>query len=97
MSESRVPVMVTTDKRGVFFGYLPEFPATMVSEIELTDARMCTMWSTEMHGVFGLAAIGPGEGCRVGPKVPRKRLNGLTSVTLCAPEAAARWEAEPWS
>lgn len=93
---NRVPVLVTTDKRGVFYGYLPEYPASISGEIALADARNCLYWTTDTKGVFGLAAHGPGDGCRVGPKVPELRLAGVTSVARCTPEAAERWEAGPW-
>ena len=91
-----IPVLVTTDKRGVFFGYVVESPASLAGEIELSDARNCIYWTTEMHGVFGLASRGPSKDCRIGPKVSWLRLSGVTSVALCTPEAAGRWEEEPW-
>jgi len=91
-----VPILVTTEHRGVFFGRVPEFPESIPPEVELAGARMCLYWSTAEHGVFGLAVSGPGEGCRVGPAVPRLRLNGITSIALCTFAAAARWEAQPW-
>lgn len=91
-----VPILVTTDKRGVFFGRVAEFPEAIPTEVELADARMCVYWSTAEHGVFGLAVAGPGKDCRIGPAVTKLRLNGVTSIALCTPEAAERWEAEPW-
>lgn len=95
-----VPVLVTTEHRGVFFGYLPEFPGPIAAsggELLLADARNCTYWSTVDRGVFGLAAAGPSDRCRIGPKVPELRVNAVTSVARCTPEAAARWEAGPWN
>jgi hypothetical protein len=93
----RVPVLVTTEWRGVFFGYIDAFPETTPAEITLHKAQMATYWSAETHGVFGLAADGPRAGCRIGPPVARKLLNKVTSVTECSPEAVAAWEAQPWT
>lgn len=93
---NRVPVLVTTEKRGVFFGYVDVFPASAPSELTLADARNCLYWSTEAHGFLGLAAKGPGPDCRVGPKVPRLQLSGVTSVAECTARAVERWEGEPW-
>lgn len=90
------PVLVTADKRGVFFGYIAEMPPSCPAAITLRDARNCVYWTTETHGVFGLAAKGPGPGCRIGPKVPTLHIVGVTSVAECTPEAAARWGEETW-
>ena len=91
-----IPVLVTTEHRGVFFGMVPEMPESLSGEIVLRDARNCLCWSAGVRGVFGLAAAGPSEDCRVGPKVPEMRLAKVTSVSLCTPEAAERWENGPW-
>jgi hypothetical protein len=90
-------VLVTTDKRGVFAGLVPEFPETVPVEMELTEARNCVYWSVETHGVFGLAVTGPGSKCKIGPAVPRLRLAGITAIAQCTPEAAEKWGAGPWS
>ena len=95
-----IPVLVTTEHRGVFFGYLSEMPGSLESvgrELLLTDARNCVYWSTAERGVFGLAVAGPGPNCRIGPKVPELRVNAITAIARCTPEARERWEAGPWS
>lgn len=93
-----IPVLVTTDKRGVFFGYVAAMPVEIPGTITLADARNCYYWSaTEHKGVFGLASFGPGNGSRIGPKVPELLLSGITSVSRCTPEAAGRWENGTWS
>lgn len=92
-----VPVLLTTSHRGVFFGYLPEYPASCPAEVRLADARNCVSWSTTERGVFGLAVAGPSDRCRIGPKVPELIINAVTSIARCTPEAAARWEEGPWN
>ena len=61
-------VLVTTDKRGVFFGTLKTEEGTTV---ELAEAQNCTYWSRAMRGFLGLAVLGPDSECRIGPPVPK--------------------------
>jgi hypothetical protein len=85
------PVLITTEFRGVFFGYVKE-DSKLPEQITLTDSRNCIYW-TECGGFLGLAATGPGNSCRIGAKIPEITLYKVTSVTPVAPEAAKAWEA----
>lgn len=87
------PVIVTTQHRGVFFGYASD---TAGDTIKLRGARNCIYWSTDVRGFMGLAATGPSKSCKVGPAADID-LRNITSVMECAPEAVAAWEAAPWS
>ena len=87
-------VVVTTDKRGVFFGTISEDRGDTVV---LTEARNCVYWSKETRGFLGLAADGPASGSKIGPAVPRITLYGVTSVSVCTDKAAAAWESGKWS
>ncbi len=87
------PVLVTTDKRGVFFGY---FDAMDGNVVDLTNARNCLYWSSETKGFLGLAANGPTVDCRIGPQSPALHLFGITSVSKVSEKAAAEWEKQPW-
>jgi hypothetical protein len=87
------PVMVTTEHRGVFFGYADNTDGEMVS---LKRARNCVYWSADVRGFMGLATIGPSRSCRVGPPADIT-LRGITSVVEVTPEAVERWESGPWS
>lgn len=89
-----VPLVVTTKNKGVFFGYAQP---TTEATIRIERARMCVFWSVAMKGVLGLAVIGPDKECRIGPAVPGITLQDVTSVMECTPEAAQKWEAQPWS
>jgi hypothetical protein len=92
-SQQGVPLVVTTEHKGVFFGYgIPTDKKT----IRLTDARMCVYWSTDVKGVVGLAAKGPTQGCKVGPAAPGITLQSVTSIMEVSPEAEAKWKEEPW-
>jgi hypothetical protein len=92
MSKGR-PVIVTTSFRGVFFGYAEN---TDGETIFLHSARLCVYWSADSRGFMGLAARGPGRGCKIGPPADIT-LRGITAVVEVSPEAVERWEKGPWS
>ena len=93
MSDKR-KVVVTTEKRGVFFGTLE---SRQGGELVLLDARVCVYWSKATKGFLGLAKIGPQSGSRISPASPRLEVFGVTSISDCTDEAIKAWEAEPWS
>lgn len=93
-AKADVPLVVTTSHRGVFFGY---GQPTTESIIRIEKARMCVYWSADVKSVFGLAATGPSSQCKVGPAVPAVTLRDVTSVMEVSPEAAAKWESQPWN
>jgi hypothetical protein len=88
-------VVVTTEHRGVFFGYA-EGPA-QAGKITLTDAQMCVYWSPETRGVLGLGAGGPQQGSKVTAAVPSIDLEKVTAVMDCTPEAEDAWKKQPWN
>lgn len=87
------PQVVTTDHKGVFFGYAEP---GLKSEKTLKNARMCVYWSSNVKGVLGLAFTGPLSGSKISPAIPSISLNGVTSVMQCTPEAVDAWEKSPW-
>lgn len=87
------PVLVTTDKRGVFFGYTT---APDADPIRLTQCRLVVRW-VGTHGFLGLAANGPTKECRIGPAAPSASLRGVTCVAECSPEAVQAFEDGPWA
>lgn len=86
-------VVVTTVHRGVFFGYADD---TSGETIKLRAARLCVHWTTDLRGFMGLASMGPGTGCRIGPAADIE-VRSVTSVTECTPEAVEKWEKAPWA
>lgn len=88
------PVLVTTEHRGVFFGYL-RGPYDGGSLVSLTRARLAVYWSSAMGGFMGLASTGPDSQCRIGPRADIT-LRGVTAVTDVTPEATAKWESAAW-
>lgn len=91
-SKKEMAVIVTTEHRGVFFGYATDVTG---DTIELKRARLCLHWSADVKGFMGLAGAGPTKGCRIGPAadITLRKITAILSVT---PEAAAKWEAAPW-
>lgn len=87
-------VVVTTEHRGVFFGYASD---TSGDPITLKRARLCVYWSTDVKGFMGLASNGPTKSCRIGPAVEEIELRKITSVIAVSPEAVKLWESAPWS
>lgn len=89
-----VPLVVTTELRGVFFGY---GTPTDKTEIRLTKAQMCIYWSSDIGGVLGLAGKGPSKNCRVSKPIPAINLQRVTSIMECDKEAVKAWEKSPWA
>lgn len=85
-------VLVTTQHRGVFFGYASETDGTA---IKLRSARNCVYWSSDVRGFLGLAATGPTKACKVGPAADIE-LRDITCVAECAVAAVQAWESAPW-
>jgi hypothetical protein len=93
--ENARAVVVTTEHRGVFFGYV-KADGNLPAEITLTHARNAVFWSQSVQGVVGLAAKGPKSDCRIGPAIPEMTIWKITAVMACTPEAVAAWEEQPW-
>lgn len=95
MEKEKKAVVVTTEKRGVFFGLIEE-GSKLPAEITLSECRMCVYWSRTVRGVLGLAADGPNNECRITKASPQSTLYNVTGVFGCTAEATAAWRAEPW-
>lgn len=83
-------VLVTTEFRGVFFGYVKndkKFPA----EITLTGVRNCIYW-TGTGGFLGLASVGPNKQCRIGARASEVVIPKITSMTPVDDAAVTAWE-----
>ena len=89
-------IVVTTEKRGVFFGYC-EDESTAPEKLVLNNCRMCVYWSAAERGVLGLAAVGPLDGCRISNAVDSVTLWQITGIFAASDKAVKRWEDAPWS
>lgn len=84
-------VLVTTEFRGVFFGFVKN-EKKLPEEITLTDAKNCIYWSSDCNGFLGLAAKGPTSGCKIGAQIEEITLYKITSVTPVGEEAVEKWK-----
>ena len=91
----RIPLLVTTAHRGVFFGYGDPAESDKKS-IRLEEARMCVYWSADLRGVIGLATSGPSAGCRIGPAAQALTLHDVTAVIEVSKESEEKWKQAPW-
>lgn len=92
---AEIAVVVTTEHRGVFFGYVD--PKSVKEDIiEMRAARNCVYWSSDIRGFMGLASTGPSNSCKIGPAADIE-LRKITSVMKCTPAATEAWEKAPWT
>ncbi len=84
-------VLITTEFRGVFFGYLKD-NSKAPAEITITGARNCIYWAASCGGFLGLAANGPNKDCKIGVRVPEITLYKVTSITPVEDNAVKAWE-----
>lgn len=84
------PVLVTTQHRGVFFGYVPDDQDMTERAMRLERARCAIYWATK-KGVAELASHGPNERSKIGSQATIAALHDITAVWECAPEAEAAW------
>lgn len=92
MKKSELPVIITTEHRGVFFGYIDE-SKKKDTVITVRRARNVIYWTADVRGFMGLAALGPTSGCRIGPAVEEVELHKVTSLLKVSTEALVKWEA----
>jgi len=90
-------VVVTTEFKGVFGGYLNGDQDPEAKVLTLTEAQMCVHWSADVGGMAGLAAGGPTRNCRVSPAVPKVTLQAVTGVFEATEAAEKAWKGRPWS
>ena len=81
------PVLVTTEFRGVFFGYAED---TSGDTVKLEGARCAIYWATK-GGFMELAEVGPNANSRIGSRADIE-LRKVTSVTEVTDKAVEAWE-----
>ena len=81
------PVIVTTEYRGVFFGYASE---TSGDTIQLTKARMAIAFGTT-RGLLELAETGPTSRSKISARADIE-VRKVTAVLEVTPAAAEQWE-----
>jgi hypothetical protein len=84
-------VLVTTEFKGVFFGYATK---TDGDTIALKRARNCIYWSSDIGGFVGLASKGPNGNCKIGATADLE-LRKVTCVAEVSADAEKAWVAAP--
>lgn len=90
MIKNKTAVLVTTEFRGVFFGYVRD-GKKLPAEVTLTDVRNCIYWDSELGGFLGLSTLGPNSACRIGTKADQLTLYKVTSISPVTKEAEQKW------
>lgn len=80
-------VIVTTEYRGVFFGYAEN---TSGDTIFFKNMRNCIYWDASIGGFAGLASVGPNSKCRIGAACDGE-LRKITSVLTVTETAEKAW------
>ena len=84
------PVLITTEFRGVFFGYIKK-DTKLPAEITLTNVKNCIYWSSDIGGFLGLASVGPSPSCKIGKPVKELTVYKITSITPVEDGAVEKW------
>jgi len=90
------PIIVCTEYRGIFFGYVSEDTDLFSSTITLENCRNCIRFDASIKGFGGLASTGPNKECRIGPAMPWFQARKVTAVIGVTSEAVEAWENAPW-
>ena len=85
-------IMVTTQHRGVFFGFVPDDQDMTARTMSLKDARMAIYWATT-KGVAELAHVGPNASSKIGSPADIPALHDITAVWSVTDAAVAKWTA----
>ena len=86
-----IPVLITTQHRGVFAGLVPDDQDMTVRSMPLTEARMAIYWGTT-RGVMELAETGPTNKSRISATADIPMLNDITAIFAIPPEAWSKWK-----
>jgi len=84
------PVLITTNNRGVYYGYLVENKAPDM--VRLDKARVVVQWDTP-KGFLHMAVEGPEGVAEVSPAVGSMEVYGVATIADCTKEAAEAWDA----
>lgn len=94
--ETGIPIIVCTEYRGVFFGYVDKFPESIPQEIKLYRSKMCVYWSEKVKGIMGLAENKNLSGCKITGEIPSILLNRITAIMEVSSEAEKAWQKGNW-
>lgn len=90
MTKKKRPVILTTEYKGVFFGWTKD--EFNFDKMTLSDCQMCVKWDSAPRGLNGLAVSGPNNSCVISPAAPEMTLVKITAEIKCSKEAVISWE-----
>ena len=91
MFDNHKPVLICTQHRGVFFGYVPkDYDITQRTFTDIKGARLAIYWGTT-KGVMQLAESGPTRSSKIGAPATIEVLHDITGVFPVTEEAAKKW------
>lgn len=84
------PVIVCTEYKGVFFGYISTETPPSFEQLKLTNARMAIYWGTS-RGVMELAETGPTNKSKISAKA-NIELRKIIAIFDVTPQAEEVWK-----
>jgi len=90
-NEERLYVILTEFKE-IFCGFSSDVSG---DRIKLRNARQAIYYSSETHGLIGLAVNGPASGSRIGPAA-NIEVRRVVNVIECSQAAVEAWSKEQW-
>ena len=84
-------VLVTTQHRGVFMGYVPDEQDMNARTMRLENAKCAIYWKTK-KGVAELAHIGPNKESIIGSPATIEALHDITAVWAVTAKAEDAWQ-----
>ena len=85
-------VIVTTEYRGVFFGYVPDdIRVDTNSTLSLNKAKMAICWGTD-KGLMQLCSEGPNSNSKISSEADILALHKVTAVFAVTKGAEEKWK-----
>lgn len=83
-------ILVTTQHRGVFFGYVEDSADVTKTTLALKGARCAIRWNTT-KGIAELAEDGPNPNSKIGATADIEALHDITGVWSVTEKAEKSW------
>jgi hypothetical protein len=83
-------VLITTQHRGVFAGFIADDQDITARSMPLKDAKMAIYWGTT-RGVMELCKDGPTKTSKISLPADIPALHDITAVFEITPKASAKW------
>ena len=83
-------VIITTEHRGVFYGFIENDQDVNARTMPLKNAKMAIKWGTD-KGVMQLARTGPTNRSKISAEADIPALHDITAVFVVTEEAQKQW------